>query len=187
MKWSELTEPAEVAKGLGDLYRLRGSNRYDEAVNQTEHALQCAWLAMAGKSDDATVVAALLHDVGHLLIPAEREREEDRQHEMVASRFLSRWFGRDVLRPIEMHVAAKRYLCAVEPPYFATLSPASVRSLELQGGPMGRDEVVAFEQLDFAEVAISLRRWDDAAKVPNAPTPTLELFEGIVREVLCAS
>lgn len=186
MKWSELTEPTEIARGLGDLYRLRGNERYDEAVTQTEHALQCASLAMAGQSDDATVVAALFHDIGHLLIPDERESDEDRHHEMVASRFLARWFGPDVLRPIELHVSAKRYLCAVEPEYFDTLSPASVRSLELQGGPMSDSEVKEFEDTDYAQVAVLLRRWDDEAKVPNAPTPALGMFEGIVNDVLCA-
>lgn len=185
-KWSELQEPAEIASGLVDLYRLRGNDRYDEAVTQTEHALQCASLALAEQSDDATVVAALFHDIGHLLIPDERESEEDRHHEMVASRFLARWFGPDVLQPIELHVAAKRYLCAVEPEYVDTLSPASVRSLGLQGGPMSDDEIAEFERSDYAHVAVSLRRWDDDAKVQNAPTPALETFEAVVNDVLCA-
>ncbi len=185
-KWSELSHPAEIAKGLGDLYRLRGNGRYDEAVTQTEHALQCAALAMSSQAEDATVVAALFHDIGHLLIPDERASQQDRHHETVASRFLARWFGPDVLKPIELHVAAKRYLCAVEPAYFNTLSPASVRSLQLQGGPMSEDEVAAFDELEFSEIAVDLRRWDDLAKTPNAPTPSLGVFVGIVEEVLAA-
>lgn len=185
-KWSDLTEPGAIAKGLGDLYRLRGNDRYDEAVTQTEHALQCASLALSAQANDATVVAALFHDVGHLLIPDERESEEDRHHEAVAARFLARWFGPDVLTPIELHVDAKRYLCATEPDYFDSLSPASVRSLELQGGPMTEDEVATFDELEFSEVAVDLRRWDDLAKTPNAPTPSLGVFEGIVEEVLAS-
>ncbi len=185
VKWSEMTEPGEVAKAIGDLYRLRGNDMYDEVVTEIEHALQCASLAMSASADDSTVVAALLHDVGHLLIPDEWGSDTDRRHETVASRFLRRWFGPSVLQPIELHVAAKRYLCAVEPDYFDTLSPASVHSLELQGGPMNADEATDFEALEFHAVAVELRRWDDLAKTPNAPTPDLVIFEKIVEDVLC--
>ncbi len=183
-QWSELSEPTEVAKAIIDLYRLRGNDMYDEAVTQAEHALQCASLALASGADDPTVVAALLHDVGHLLIPNERGSDTDRRHETVAARFLSRWFDPSVLQPIALHVAAKRYLCAVEPDYFGTLSPASVRSLERQGGPMRVGKVTDFEALEFHTVAVELRRWDDLAKTPNAPTPGLGIFEQIVEGVL---
>lgn len=183
-RWSALTEPEEIAEGLGDLYRRRGSERYDEAVTQTEHALQCAALAMSAGADAATIAAALLHDVGHLLIPDGPAGEGDRRHEMVASRFLRRWFGPDVVQPIELHVAAKRYLCAVEPGYFSTLSPASVHSLELQGGPMSEAERSAFEGHEYHAVALDLRRWDDLAKVPEAPTPSMGELEQIVEDVL---
>lgn len=185
VQWSELANPAEVANAIGDLYRLRGGDSYDEVVTQTEHALQCASLALSADADDATVVAALLHDVGHLLIPDEQSSHTDRRHESVGSRFLRRWFGPSVLEPIELHVAAKRYLCAVEPSYFATLSSASVHSLELQGGPMDDQQVLDFEALKFHAVAVDLRRWDDLAKTPNASTPDLRTFEQIVEGVLC--
>jgi phosphonate degradation associated HDIG domain protein len=183
-QWSELAEPTEIAKALIDLYRLRGNDMYDEAVTQTVHALQCASLALMSGADDTTVVAALLHDLGHLLIPDERGSDTDRRHEAVASRFLSRWFGPNVLQPIALHVAAKRYLCAVEPDYFGMLSPASVRSLELQGGPMNAEEMMGFEALEFHAVAVELRRWDDLGKTPNAPTPGLGIFGQIVEDVL---
>ena len=43
-----------------------------EAINQLEHALQCANLAELAGETSETIVACLLHDLGHLLA-AERE------------------------------------------------------------------------------------------------------------------
>ena len=43
---------------------------------------------------------------------------------------------RVVTECVRLHVAAKRYLCATDPTYFGKLSPASVHTLSLQGGPM---------------------------------------------------
>ncbi len=37
-----------------------------EPVSQLEHALQCAQLAVDAGADDQTILAALLHDIGHL-------------------------------------------------------------------------------------------------------------------------
>ena len=82
----------------------------------------------------------------------------DTQHEEVAHRFLAEHFGEEIAEPIRLHVAAKRYLCAVEPSYLAELSPASVHSLELQGGPYGPDEIPEFEASPYAEDAVRLRR-----------------------------
>jgi gamma-butyrobetaine dioxygenase len=81
-----------------------------------------------------------------------------------------------VTEPGRLHVAAKRYLCAVEEPYLAGLSPASVQSLALQGGPMSDVEARAFERLPFATEAIRLRRWDDEAKIPGLEVPGLSHY-----------
>ena len=83
-----------------------------------------------------------------------------------------------------MHVDAKRYLCAVEPGYFEILSPASVRSLELQGGPMSEGEVGEFEALPYFAAAVALRRWDEGAKVADAATPDLEYYREHIRASL---
>lgn len=163
-----------------ELFRRRGDSQYgSEPVSQREHALQAAWFAEQAGADPSLVAAALLHDVGHLLhdLPDDApERGIDDQHETLAGRWLRRRFPEVVCQAVELHVAAKRYLCAVEPKYFGELSPASILSLGLQGGPMTDSECAAFESLPGSSEAVRLRRWDDAAKVPGLVTPPVEHF-----------
>ena len=78
--------------------------------------------------------------------------------------------------PVRLHVAAKRYLCATEPGYFGLLSPESVRTLALQGGPMTPEQAAAFEALPFARDAVAVRRWDDEAKDPAVAPPAFAHF-----------
>ena len=150
---------------------------YDEAVTELDHALQAAALARADGAPDHLIAAALLHDVGHLVaddnVTLGDELTEDFHHERVGARYLTRWFGPEVTAPVALHVAAKRYLCAVEDGYLAGLSPSSSRSLELQGGPMTAAEVEAFERLPHHVEATLVRRWDDAAKVPGLAVAAL--------------
>ena len=50
------------------LFKERGAAAYiGEPVSQTEHALQTAWAAERAGASGSLIVAALLHDVGHLL------------------------------------------------------------------------------------------------------------------------
>jgi len=158
-----------VTAAVDDLLALFESNvataMYDEVVTEREHALQAAQLAEAAGAGDATVAAALLHDVGRLLLPTEGDLvAADRAHDRVGERHLQQWFGPEVTAPVGLHVAAKRYLCATEPEYRSRLSPVSIRSLEVQGGPMSATEVEAFRAGEGWEVAVQLRRWDDEAK-----------------------
>ncbi|VTU45895.1 MULTISPECIES: phosphonate degradation HD-domain oxygenase [unclassified Variovorax] len=166
----------EIASLLG----TRGQRQYGrEAVSQLDHALQCAQLAEANGETPETVVAALLHDLGHLLA-AEPDRPappaRDDLHQYIALPFLRHLLPAAVLEPIGLHVDAKRYLCAVDPGYHGTLSPASQRSLELQGGVYSAEEAVRFIEKPFAAEAVRLRRYDDGAKVPRRPTPELPHF-----------
>ena len=85
---------------------------------------------------------------------------------------------------MRLHVAAKRYLCGTEADYSARLSPDSVRSLALQGGPMSADEAAAFDARPHAEAAVRLRRFDEAAKVERLPTPDVAHFLSYVRACL---
>lgn len=167
-----------------------GASRYDEVVTQLEHALQSAWLAEQEGFDEAAQVAALLHDLGHLILDEFNSNGEflhtDLRHEVVGARVVTGWFGQAVGAPVAMHVAAKRYLVAVEPAYADGLSPASTRSLALQGGPMSAAEVTRFESAPHHRVAVALRRWDDAAKVPGLPTPDLEHWRPAIRSLLAA-
>ena len=159
------------------LYASPGAMRmYDEAVTELDHALQAAALAHSDGAPDHLVAAALLHDVGHLVsddnVTLDDDLTDDFHHERVGARFLTRWFGPEVTAPVALHVAAKRYLCAVEPGYLDALSPSSTRSLGLQGGPMSAAEVDAFERRPHHDAAVQVRRWDDQAKIAGLDVGT---------------
>ena len=159
---------------IGHLLATRGTHQYGrEAVSQLEHALQCAQLAEQAAESRATVVTALLHDLGHLLAPGGDTAGQDDLHQYVAMPFLRALLPEAVLAPIRLHVDAKRYLCAVEPGYWAALSPASQHSLVLQGGPFSAADALRFEAQPFAQEAVRVRRYDDHAKVPGLATPAL--------------
>ena len=137
---------------------------FGEPVTQKEHALQCGWLAEREGAAAALVVAALLHDVGHLLSSESEDAADrgiDQLHQDAGQRWLSQFFGPDVTEPVRLHVDAKRYLCATDPDYYAALSEASRQSLRLQGGPLRSSDLSAFAEQPFAMDAVRLRRWDD--------------------------
>jgi gamma-butyrobetaine dioxygenase len=131
---------------------------------------QAGALAEAAGAAAPLVAAALLHDVGHL------RGETDARHGTAGARWLSQWFGPAVTEPVRLHVAAKRYLCATEPGYFALLSAESVRTLGRQRGPMRAEQAAAFEALPYARDAVAVRRWDDEAKDPAVTPPEFSHF-----------
>ena len=161
------------------------SSYFGEPVSQLEHALQAAHFARQENAPDHLVVAALVHDIGHLV---EDTRENiadlgvDAKHEEVGERWLSRRFGPEVYEPVNLHVAAKRYLCATDRGYMSLLSPASIQSLQLQGGLMSNNEVVAFEKNQYFSDAVRLRKWDDAAKVPGLKTAGLRSYRDLIQQ-----
>jgi phosphonate degradation associated HDIG domain protein len=151
---------------IEQLYALRGGLHYGEGVTQIEHALQTAVLAEAKGACPSLIVAALLHDIGHLVESEEdvAQGQYDDRHEAVGARMLEALFPGSVYRPVALHVAAKRYLCFIEPQYWASLSRASRQSLKLQGGPFDQAQAAAFERAPFWREAVSLRRFDDMGK-----------------------
>jgi phosphonate degradation associated HDIG domain protein len=177
----------DVMNRIAHLYEHAGRKPYDggrrESVTALEHALQCAQLAEWAGADGPLVAAALLHDIGDLVAPAANTDAADNRHELRALEVLRGAFGPEVLDPIRLHVAAKRYLVATEPGYRATLSPASLLSLSLQGGPMSEAEQRRFEDEPFAPQAVLLRRWDDAAKTPGKATPSIDYYLALLDEV----
>jgi predicted HD phosphohydrolase len=122
---------ALTATGIIELFEKRAGQQYgQEAVSQLEHALQCAQLAQEAGETDATIVAALLHDIGHLISVEQADQADDTQthddlHQYIALPFLRGLLPDAVLEPIRLHVDAKRYLCATEAGYWGTLSLAS--------------------------------------------------------------
>lgn len=156
-------------------------------VTLIEHALQCAHLALEEGARDELVVACLFHDVGRIVddpIPTPDTRDGDDRHERVAEAMLRPYFPDRVVLPVRWHVAAKRYLCAIDAIYTGVLTTASRQRLELQGGPMSATEAYRFLSGPYAPEAIALRRWDDRAKTPGLATPALHDFEPIVRRCL---
>jgi phosphonate degradation associated HDIG domain protein len=171
---------------LSDIERLfadKGDRMYaGEPVTQLQHALQAGYLAEQGGATDTLVVAAFLHDLGHLINDQGETptlRGIDDRHEYVALPFLRDLFGPDVLQPIRLHVDAKRYLClrghgvTAGAEYWAALSVDSKRSLELQGGIFSEAEADAYGAQPFAQDGVRLRLWDDHAKLAGATTPPL--------------
>jgi phosphonate degradation associated HDIG domain protein len=166
----------------------KGERQYGlSSVNQRAHALQAALLAEQSGCDSALITAALLHDIGHLVHDLGENPADagiDDQHEELGQAFLARYFGPDVTEPVRLHVAAKRYLCATEADYFGRLTADSVRSLQLQGGPMSEQEVSAFAAMPGAPAAVQLRRFDEGAKVKGLPTPAVAHFLPYLRACL---
>lgn len=171
-------------EGLRECLRRRGHERYTgEPVSHLEHALQTATLAQRAGAPEPLVVAALLHDIGHLLhgqAGTPSALGVDDAHEARARQVLALHFGPEVHEPVGLHVAAKRRLCQSDN-YLRLLSEDSLRSLALQGGPMSLSEAAAFDRLPHGQVAVRLRVWDDAAKRPGLPTPDLDTFWALVQ------
>ncbi len=166
------------------IYNRRGASAYfGEAVSVAEHSLQAAYFAQAANAPDALVIAALLHDIGHLVGSAPDDLEEwteDAHHELIGGGWLARRFGPEVAGPVRLHVPAKRYLCATDPGYFNKLSAASVVTLKLQGGPMTAPEIAAFEARPYWREAIRVRQWDDEGKVAGLRTPDFSSYAELI-------
>jgi phosphonate degradation associated HDIG domain protein len=170
-----------------DIYSRKGAGAYlGEPVSVNEHALQSAYFAEAAGAAAPLVLAALLHDIGHLIEPAPDDIAEwtrDAQHELSGSRWLARRFGPEVYEPVRLHVPAKRYLCATESSYARALSPASVITLKLQGGPMTPEETQAFEAEPYWREALLVRRCDDQGKVQGLTTPDFAHYRPLMQRL----
>jgi len=175
---------------IAQLFAEEGLRSYlGEEVSIAVHMLQAGALAQRAGAADALVAAALLHDVGHFEAIGRRQTDPqqreaiDYRHQDTGADWLAQWLTSDVSEPVRLHVMAKRYLCAVEPDYLTHLSPASVHSLALQGGPLTASEAIRFERLPHAPGAVSVRRWDDQAKDPGAATPTFAHFRQLLSDL----
>jgi [1-hydroxy-2-(trimethylamino)ethyl]phosphonate dioxygenase len=176
-----------VVDEIFTLFKKRGANAYfGERVSMTEHALQAAHFAQQAAAPPALVIAALLHDIGHLLdeVPDDiADWTVDVRHEELGSRWLAKRFRAEVSEPVRLHVAAKRYLCATDVKYFTKLSPASVHTLTLQGGPMVPPEITLFETERYFRQAVRVRQWDDQGKIAGLTTPGLEDYDMLIEKL----
>jgi gamma-butyrobetaine dioxygenase len=168
-----------VIDQLDDLFAGPGAGKYlGEPVTIGVHMRQAGALAEAAGAPDALIAAALLHDVGHL------RAETDERHGEKGADWLSTWFPESVTEPVRLHVAAKRYLCATEPDYYARLSEESKRTLAVQGGPMRADDIERFARGTYAADAVAVRRWDDQAKEPAVTPPEFAHFAPLLARLL---
>jgi len=174
---------------IAGLFSGEGAQDYlGEEVSVAVHMRQAAGMAEAAGAPDTQVAAALLHDVGHICGETVSGRQlmagTDNQHGEIGAAWLAQWFDEDVTEPVRLHVAAKRYLCAVVPRYYGKLSAASVYTLALQGGPMTAEEAAEFETLAYAGAAVAVRRWDEAAKNPASDGPEFDHFRPLLHSLI---
>lgn len=181
---------ANVIDRIFELFDRFGSLHYGEDATQLQHALQAAELARRNRCSESMIAAALLHDVGQFMDDSGNAAEAlgvDARHEISGSSYLGAYFPREITEPVRLHVAAKRYLCAIDPAYLQGLSRASAISLELQGGPMSADEIRAFEAEPFFADAVTLRRFDDMGKQPGWHVRDLASYRPLLESLLVAS
>ena len=92
-----------VADILATYESRGGSAYYGERVSMTEHGLQAAHFAQVEGAPERLVLAALLHDIGHLLEIQPDAIEEwtlDARHEESGARWLSKHFDAAVYDPV---------------------------------------------------------------------------------------
>lgn len=172
--------PELAVERIADLYQRHGNKDYGEVMTQVQHAVQAGRLAVQQGADEELVLAAVLHDIGHLLVHEVPQAERDQallRHQLVGADYLLELgFSARLAELVRRHVDGKRYLTAIDPGYLSGLSPASVESLGFQGGPMSPAEVDAFEALPDREQHLRLRQWDDLAKQADDPDLDMQPF-----------
>ncbi len=177
-----------IVNHIEDVFKRRGAESYlGEDVTMAQHMLQAAQCAEQSGADVSLIVAALLHDIGHYKneIPeSELAKGMNNFHEEAGANFLEDYFPTSVFEPIRQHVSAKRYLCSVKSDYFERLTQASIHTLNLQGGPMSKDEVKEFEKNIYLDDCIKLRYWDEEAKDPSKSHPQFSYFRPLVESLV---
>jgi predicted HD phosphohydrolase len=196
-----MANPAQdTAASLIHMLNTQGQGDYiGEPIGQLEHSLQAAHLAKSNHAEDEKVIAALLHDIGQFLpveelksiaheVQSMRDSNDKSDggvgrvgHERIGEEYLRRLgFSQKVSSLVGSHVAAKRYLCAVEPGYYDTLSDASKKSLMFQGGPMQGTEFEQWAANPWCEDMCQLRKWDDGAKIVGLDVEPAETYENMI-------
>jgi len=186
-----LTKVRYRVEYLISLYENYGSEMYfGEHVTQLQHALQAAQLAEQNGADTETVIAAFLHDIGHLCdkesdFAGDNAELGNTEHDLVGAAFLkSMGFSQKVCSLVCSHVKAKRYLTYRYPDYYDTLSDASKKTLEQQGGKMTEKDALDFSAEAFFEDALRLRIWDDEAKSTDLVDEDLSRIKRMLTEHL---
>ena len=176
----------QVSDEIISLYNKYGGELYaGEKVTQLQHMVQAAQLAEEQGYGEEVILAAFLHDIGHICVSATGDNEMDgygiKDHEEVGAKFLQeRGFSQPLISLVVSHVQAKRYLTFKYPEYYAQLSDASKKTLEYQGGTMTAEEAVEFEKSPIVDLIIQMRRWDEEAKIEHLPVPDLLIYRDMM-------
>lgn len=170
-----------IVERIEKLFAERGQSLFVGDMTQTEHSVQCAQLALREGESIELVVAALLHDIGHLLTEIQ---DRAANHDMLGSDFLKDYYPASVTEPIRLHAQARRYLCTVNPSYMEALTSPELYALHRKGGLMSRMELEAFQREPFFTEAIKLRHWDDEQKNPVLASVPFDQFRGYLRSAL---
>ncbi len=179
-----------AAQSIIKLFEEHGNDDYiGEDISQLEHAVQSAQMAEDGGYEDDVILAAFLHDIGHLLANKSEEFSMGgygaRSHEKIGADHLRQMgLPEKVALLVESHVEAKRYLAYRYPEYMAALSEASMKTLGYQGGVMSEDEARAFESDPLHELKVQMRRWDEAAKIVGKPIEGWRSYGHLVERFL---
>ncbi len=153
-----------------------------EKVTMTEHMIQTAMLAEKANCSSNLVCSSLLHDYGHFILenPDNLVKEKKNgRHEDFGYEFLKQYFVKEVVGPVKYHVKAKKYL-ARNKKYYDTLSEASKISLKLQGGIMTNNEAKEFENNEFFESSIKLRKFDENAKKAGLKIKSINDYKNLL-------
>jgi phosphonate degradation associated HDIG domain protein len=176
----------QITDEIMSYYEQHGGEEYaGEKVTQLEHMVQAAQLAEEQGYDEDVILAAFLHDIGHICEAGHGDNEMDgfgiKDHEEIGAEYLKeKGFSKKIVRLVQSHVEAKRYLTFKYPEYYDQLSDASKKTLEYQGGKMYEEEAAAFEQYPLFDLIIKMRRWDEEAKIEHKPLPDLSRFRNMI-------
>lgn len=180
----------QIAHEIIELYQKHGGNEYyGEPVTQLQHACQSAELAKQQESNDEMVLAAFLHDIGHICAAGHNETVMENygvmNHEKIGAAFLrNRKFSDRLIQLVQAHVSAKRYLTHKDESYYNKLSEASKQTLIYQGGKMSHDEALVFENDSLFHEMIAMRKIDELAKDETKQTGDLNFYHQLIVEHL---
>jgi predicted HD phosphohydrolase len=154
---SDANDPPPAELCLARLRQL-AANDNGFAVDELTHSLQCAALAEADGAGDEVLLAALFHDVGHLF--------GDVGHGAIAAEVIAPFVPADLAAVVRYHTDfTSRH-------YARFFDDDPDRRLRHRGQPW----------FDLAEQFAD--EWDQRAFDPTYPTPPVEHFAPLVRQLV---